>query len=151
MSLKGFLIQKCWFHKIIQCISVTHICIMLYLIGITRNTEQYQNSHIITVIVIVRAITCASFLGRESNLSEGQASRINVATSWISIMPVISKSPFERQLILTVGARIQQQTIVAGKNYKQLLDSSSLLYPYTVTVISKRICTMTVKNDVQCC
>lgn len=42
----------------------------------------------------------------KSNLSKGQASRINLATFYISIMPFKNKSPFERQLILAVGARI---------------------------------------------
>lgn len=117
---------------------------MLYSIEITRNTEQYQNSHIITVTV--RAIACASFYHRESNLREGQASRINVATSWISIMPVINKSRIERQLILAVETKIYYHTIVARRNYKQLLDPSNLLYTHTATVISRRIHTMTIHN-----
>lgn len=37
---------------------------------------------------------------------------------------------------------------MAGKNCNYLLDSSMFLYPQTVTVISKSICTMPIKNNV---
>lgn len=37
---------------------------------------------------------------------------------------------------------------MAGKNYKQLLDSSSFLSPHTATVISSRFCAMTIHNNV---